>query len=78
VNDGIAELTRAVEIRPTYDDAMSYLNLMYRRRADLDCHDPAQREKDLGTANEWVRRAIEARRANEQQKMQQARDSSNR
>ena len=76
VNDGIAELTRAVEIRPTYDDAMSYLNLMYRRRADFDCNNPTQREKDLETANEWIRRAVEARRANEQQKMQQARDSS--
>lgn len=75
VQDGLAELNRAVEIRPTYDDAMQYLNLTYRRRADLDCHDPAQREKDLETANEWVRRAIEARRANEQQKMQQVRDS---
>jgi hypothetical protein len=55
---------------------MQYLNLAYRRRADFDCNSPAQREKDLDTANEWVRRAIEARRTNEQQKMQQARDSS--
>jgi TPR repeat protein len=76
VEDAIAELKRAVEIRPTYDDAMQYLNLAYRRRADFDCNSPAQREKDLDTANEWVRRAIEARRTNEQQKMQQARDSS--
>ena len=76
VTDGIAELTREVEIRPTYDAAMSYLNLMYRRRADFDCNNPTQREKDLETANEWIRRSIEARRANEQQKMQQARDSS--
>ena len=76
VEDAIAELKRAVEIRPTYEDAMQYLNLAYRRRADFDCNSPAQREKDLDTANEWVRRAIEARRTNEQQKMQQARDSS--
>jgi tetratricopeptide (TPR) repeat protein len=76
VDDGIAELTGAVEIRPAYDDAMQYLNLMYRRRADLDCNNPAQREKDLETANEWIRRAMEARRTNEQQKLEQARDSS--
>ncbi len=75
VDDGIAELTRAVEIRPTYDDAMQYLNLMYRRRADLDCTNATQRKQDLDTANEWTRRAVEARRTNEQQKMQQARDS---
>ncbi len=41
VNEGIAELTRAVEIRPTFDDAMQYLNLMYRRRADFDCTNAA-------------------------------------
>lgn len=76
VNDGIAELTRAVDINPTYDDAMQYLNLMYRRRADFDCTNPALRKQDLETANDWTRRAIEARRANEQQKMQQVRDSS--
>lgn len=76
IDDGIRELTRAVEIRPTYNDAMQYLNLTYRRRADLDCNDPAQRTKDLDSANEWVRRAIVARKTNEQQLMQQARDPS--
>lgn len=72
VEDAITELKRAIEISPTYDNAMQYLNLAYRRRADFDCNDPVQRQKDLDTANEWVRRAIEARKANEQQKMQQA------
>lgn len=75
VNDGIAELTRAVEIRPTYDDAMQYLDLMYRRRADFDCTNAALRKQDLETANEWVQRAAEARRINEPTKSQQARDS---
>ena len=75
INDGIAELTRAVEIRPTYDDAMSYLNLAYRRRADFDCTNAALRRQDLDTAGEWTRRAAEARRINEQPKPQQARDS---
>lgn len=72
VEDAISELTRAVEIRPTYDDAMQYLNLSYRRKADLDCGNPQEREKDLATANEWVQKAIAARKANEQEKMKQA------
>lgn len=76
VNDGIAELTRAIEINPTYDDAMSYLNLMYRRRADFDCTNPALRQQNIDTANEWTRRAVEARRINEQPKPKEARDSS--
>ena len=76
VNEGIAELTRAVEIRPTFDDAMQYLNLMYRRRADFDCTNAALRKQDLDIAKEWIRRAIEARRINVQQRPQQASDSS--
>jgi hypothetical protein len=34
-NDGIASLKKALEIKPDYDDAMAYLNLLYRRKADM-------------------------------------------
>src|SRR5580692_4595927 len=35
VDDGIASLKKAIEINPEYDDAMTYLNLLYRRKADM-------------------------------------------
>ncbi len=35
VDDGIASLKKAVEINSEYDDAMTYLNLLYRRKADM-------------------------------------------
>jgi len=35
VDEGIKDLQRAIEIRPDYDDAMAYLNLLYRRKADM-------------------------------------------
>ena len=35
VDDGIASLKKATEINPEYDDAMTYLNLLYRRKADM-------------------------------------------
>ncbi len=35
VDDGIASLRKAVEVNPQYDDAMTYLNLLYRRKADM-------------------------------------------
>jgi len=35
VDDGIASLKRAIELKPDYDDAMTYLNLLYRRKADM-------------------------------------------
>jgi hypothetical protein len=35
VDEGIAALQKAIELRPDYDDAMAYLNLLYRRKADM-------------------------------------------
>ena len=54
IQEGIDNLTKAIHLRPDYDDAMAYLNLMYRERADVQCDDPAARAADLKTADEWV------------------------
>jgi tetratricopeptide (TPR) repeat protein len=35
IEEGIDSFKRAVSIKPDYDDAMLYLNLMYRRKADV-------------------------------------------
>lgn len=35
VDEGIADLQKAIAIRPDYDDAMAYLSLLYRRKADM-------------------------------------------
>ncbi len=35
VDEGISDLQKAIQIRPDYDDAMAYLNLLYRRKADM-------------------------------------------
>ncbi len=35
VDDGIANLKKATDLDPQYDDAMTYLNLLYRRKADM-------------------------------------------
>ena len=36
VEEGLQYLNQAVANRPNYDEAMVYLNLMYRRKADVD------------------------------------------
>jgi tetratricopeptide (TPR) repeat protein len=54
IQEGIEDLNKAIQLRPDYDDAMAYLNLMYRERADVQCDDPAAREADLQTADVWV------------------------
>lgn len=65
VQDGLDHLNRAIDLRPTYDDAMAYLNLTYRRRADLACGDETARTEDLAQADEWTRKAMSARKLNE-------------
>lgn len=35
VDEGITDLQKAISIRPDYDDAMAYLSLLYRRKADM-------------------------------------------
>ena len=34
IDEGIADLQKAIQLRPDYDDALAYLNLLYRRKAD--------------------------------------------
>jgi tetratricopeptide (TPR) repeat protein len=35
VDEGIADLQKAISLKPDYDDAMAYLSLLYRRKADM-------------------------------------------
>jgi tetratricopeptide (TPR) repeat protein len=35
VDEGITQLKKSIDIKPDYDDAMAYLNLLYRRKADM-------------------------------------------
>ena len=35
VDEGIDKLKKSIEIKPDYDDAMAYLNLLFRRKADM-------------------------------------------
>jgi tetratricopeptide (TPR) repeat protein len=71
VQEGLNALQKAVEIRPNYEAAMAYINLLYRRKADLECGDDAARKADLAQAEVWVQKAFAARKANEEKKNQQ-------
>jgi len=63
VQDGIQKLQKALELRPDYDDAMAYLNLLYREQADLQCDDPDARKTDLKTADDWVDKTMATKKA---------------
>src|SRR5260221_169938 len=45
IDEGIENLKKAIDLRPDYDDAMAYLNLLYRRKADAV--DSADQRADL-------------------------------
>jgi len=63
VEDGVQNLQKALELRPDYDDAMAYLNLLYRERADLHCDNPEARAADLRLADEWVDKTLATKKA---------------
>ncbi len=63
VQDGIDDLNKALQLRPDYDDAMAYLNLLYREKGDLECDDPAARAADLKTADDWVDKTMATKKA---------------
>lgn len=63
IQDGIDNLNKALSLRQDYDDAMAYMNLMYREKADRECDQPELRVADLKTADEWVDKAMAAKKA---------------
>ncbi len=68
VDEGLQYLQQAVANRANYDDAMAYLNLIYRRKADVDYGDAAAVKADLASAEEWRTKAMGTRKANEEKK----------
>jgi tetratricopeptide (TPR) repeat protein len=68
VAEGLQYLNQSVANRPNYDDAMAYLNLTYRRKADCDYLDPAAAKDDVQKAKDWSAKAMGTRKANEEQK----------
>jgi tetratricopeptide (TPR) repeat protein len=63
ISEGIDSLNKAIQLRPDYDDAMAYMNLMYRERADVECDDAAARADDLKTADHWVDETLRVKKA---------------
>ncbi len=61
VDDGMKSLQKAIDLRPNYSDAMAYLNLMYRQKADLETESSA-REDDLKQADDLVQKALAIRK----------------
>lgn len=61
VEDGIASLRRAIEVDKEYEDAMAYLNLLVRERADL-ADSKEGYKKDVEEADSWVQKTLETKK----------------
>jgi tetratricopeptide (TPR) repeat protein len=68
VDEGLKYLTQAVSDKPNFDDAMQYLNLIYRNKADVDYGNDAAVAEDLAMAEDWTHKAMDMRKANEEKK----------
>lgn len=53
VDEGITNLKLATDRRPDYDDAMAYLNLLYRQKADMETTTEG-RDNDVKLADDLV------------------------
>jgi len=70
VDEGIADLQKAITLKPDYDDAMAYLGLLYRRKADMveSADERAALEKQADDLLEKIKE-IKQTRLDQQQQM---------
>jgi len=61
VDDGIANLQKALDLDKEYDDAMAYMNLLIRERADL-VDNPDEYKKQIEIADSWVQKALDTKK----------------
>jgi Tfp pilus assembly protein PilF len=61
VDSGMQNLQKALDIDPQYDDAMAYMNLLIRERADLT-DSPEEYKKQIDIADNWVQKALETKK----------------
>jgi len=61
VDDGIANLQKALDIDKEYDDAMAYMNLLIRERADL-LDSPDEYKKQIDIADAWVQKNLDTKK----------------
>lgn len=64
VDEGIRHLEKAIELNPQYDEAMAYLNLLYRQKADQVTSEQ-EREQYIAKAEALVDKVKEVRQMKE-------------
>ena len=62
IQEGIDNLKKALEVDPEYDEAMAYMNLLVRERADL-ADSPEEYKKGIEEADMWVQKTLDTKKA---------------
>ncbi len=68
IAEGIKYLQKAVDLNPTYEEAMTYMSLLERRKADTECGNVDAVKADLSAADMWTQKAMGARKEIERRK----------
>ena len=66
VEEGLQALNKAVELKPDYFEAVSYINLLYREKAKMET-DPEKQKEYTALANEYLQKALAMRKAAQEQ-----------
>jgi tetratricopeptide (TPR) repeat protein len=61
VEEGMQALNKALEIKPDYFEAISYINLLYREKAKIET-DPAKKKEFTEAADKFLAQALEMRK----------------
>jgi len=71
IDEGVSNLQKAISLKPDYDDAMAYLNLLYRQKADT-AESQAERDNLRKQADDLVEKVKEIK----QKRLEQPQTSS--
>ncbi|MGH9557845.1 MAG: hypothetical protein ACRD30_01300, partial [Bryobacteraceae bacterium] len=61
IDDGIQNMQKALDIDPQYEDAMTYMNLLIREKADL-LDSPDDYKKQIEVADNWMQKALDTKK----------------
>jgi len=65
IDEGVKNLQKALDIDPESDDAMAYMNLLIRERADL-ADDKDSYKKQVDEADTWLQKALDTKKAKQE------------
>jgi tetratricopeptide (TPR) repeat protein len=61
IDDGIANLKKCLDLDKENEDAMTYMNLLLRKKADLE-DSPEAAKADIAQAEDWFNKSIDTKR----------------